>query len=313
LNETVLQLKTRIKNLNEKRYFCDIEVGQIELISGQFELRDNERVSSIPNVVEIRVKYRTLANVECSQCYNFLNCFVAPCGHYYCFGCFSETFLRISNERGVFSCASDIDNIASGNNTCGFVFNNEVLSKILNFHTEFEENIYIALNRIHLSSMQTKQCPTCKTECQRTNMDVKLRCNTSQCNGRNFFCWYCGFAWKNNNNVRECGNDDCINEDPILKSLIECGNHEICGVSTPKMRLCPYCNCPYYHSGRNCKFIHGCFSCKKGWCFICLKGERTENGAKKPMCSNGWYDACIPANIQTTYAGFRKKKNQNIK
>jgi len=281
VSNTVLNLKTRILELNEPRFFRDLALTKLNLVSGNVALADDAVISTIPSAVEINAKYEVCENNECQKCFNFVTCFLAPCGHYYCFGCFSDTFLKIQKQGGVFSCVSDIQGVSSGNDTCRFIFNQDILFNILNQNTEFEENIYIALNNIQLSYMQTKQCPNCKVECVRRNADIKLRCNTNLCNGRTIFCWFCGFAWGNNNSITDCGNETCIHEDSILKLLRECGTHRICGVDAPKVRICPHCNTPVYHSGKNCKFIHGCLGCKIGWCFICLQGERIVNGSKK--------------------------------
>jgi len=271
---------------------------------GEEKLNDNVVLSNCGgNAFELRAEfgYNTAA---CSVCMtDETECFITPCGHFYCDGCFIETFLTELEKGNTFRCEVNVDDPKeSGLNTCEYEFNVNFLNC---FGDEYQIKIGETLNTLAMRRLSTKICPRCRIDCVRNNEDVRLRCNTRECKRLNErdFCWYCGFTWLQNNSSVTCGNGACIGEDPLLKAIRECPETTLrlypehpstvkVEVKVPSMRLCPHCSAPYFHTSKYCKMIHGCTSCKKGWCFACLRPEKLENQRRVPTCSAGPYDVC---------------------
>lgn len=309
-NHTISQLKTSLHSLGKRNLMNDVPLERKGIYILEDEIPENLLVKDIGTDFEMKAYIVTLEDVECCGCDTLMQCFVSPCGHNYCTKCFVQFFLDEISKQNKYICQASL--LETGRpsdrdeDMCGYEFTYDFVNIIqLN-----EENIFKigkAFNDLAMTLMLTKHCPECKIDCIRVGNDVKLRCNNEQCLIKKiFFCWYCGFKWLSNTSNQECGNELCIGEDPLLKFIRECGPTELTlsgkKVSVPSVRLCPFCSAPYLHSGKNCKMIHGCNGCKRGWCFCCLKPEKiNENGRRTPTCSPLPYDLCEVAPVQTNY------------
>ncbi len=145
-------------------------------------------------------------------------------------------------------------------------------------------------------AMGIQECPGCHTLCERIKKkDKRLICRIcTKDKGRRFdFCWTCLHEWKSSG-IDKCGNEECDGEDPRLRTLRECGDKSVVGVSTPSIRSCPTCGTLIAHS-EACK--HMVCPCSANFCFICLK-------IKESTWSCGSFNSkCTPVPRQTEIPG----------
>ena len=122
-----------------------------------------------------------------------------------------------------------------------------------------------------VSEYSYKRCPQCKTLTERINEDrLRTECLICSQTERYEFCWCCMKKWKNSNNNKVCGNEDC---DPtsmsIMHQLQSCNVKEICDIkNVPIMRACPKCGMGIIHAGGSKHMV--CRVCKTEFCFVCL-------------------------------------------
>ncbi len=146
-------------------------------------------------------------------------------------------------------------------------------------------------------AMGIQECPGCRTLCERMEKkDKRLICRVcTKDKGRRFdFCWTCLHEWKSSG-VDKCGNEECDGEDPRIRTLRECDDKSVVGVSTPSIRACPKCGTLIAHIEK-CK--HMVCPCGTNFCYICLKIKKL----------TGWFcgsynSKCTPAARQTEIPG----------
>ncbi|XP_070849298.1 E3 ubiquitin-protein ligase ARIH2-like [Chaetodon trifascialis] len=126
------------------------------------------------------------------------------------------------------------------------------------------------------SYLNVKECPGCKTDVVRTNLnDLSVKCTvcTAERSSTYLFCWQCLRQWEGPKPRSDrCQNDGCTN--PLLERLRNCPDikfEDVKGVSgCPCVRACPTCGMVVEHSGLKCKNIT-CPQCKVEFCFVCLQ------------------------------------------
>jgi len=153
--------------------------------------------------------------------------------------------------------------------------------------------------------MLTSNCPNCRIDIIRRTNDVKLNCY----NCGLYLCWNCKKSWIGTSR-NSCGNNECNGMDPVLEfisqeSFVNISMYDASTVRTRKYRLCPHCGATYSHNGKNCKMIHSCYRCKKGFCFICLKpevhGTPTCDKDNNLINIHAAWIPCNPAPLQEQY------------
>jgi hypothetical protein len=129
-------------------------------------------------------------------------------------------------------------------------------------------------HNVCISDPKVSECPGCKSLCQRKDESKKCVFCTycSKNKGKQYyFCWECKREWKGSPSNKECGNDQCCQEQ-MLQVLKNCPTKEIPylkGLQVPSTRACPTCGTLIEHAGK-CKHMT-CTVCKIEFCFVCLR------------------------------------------
>ena len=164
----------------------------------------------------------------------------------------------------------------------------------------------IATN-LMFSLYNCKKCPQCETLTERINED-RLRTECLICSQveKYEFCWSCMKKWKNVNNYKVCGNEDCdpTNKD-VIHQLETCNVKEMSGIqNVPAMRACPECGMGISHI-RGCKHMV-CTVCNTEFCFACLSIKDKEKMIWPASCGS-WDAECEVAPRQKK---LPEKKNR---
>ena len=151
---------------------------------------------------------------------------------------------------------------------------------------DFDKNEFQHWNKIRqLRKLKDfTECPNCKTLCQRfsTSNSFKMKCNN--CNYGPHWCFSCKNIWKNSSiNSNICGNKNCdaiknINAQLQGCELADFGTQNV-NIKCPNIRACPYCMVIIERT-TGCR--HMKCSCKKEFCFLCLKKWYTCTPSKDP-------------------------------
>ena len=127
------------------------------------------------------------------------------------------------------------------------------------------------VTNLTFSRYNCQKCPQCETLTERINKDrLRTECLICSKTERYEFCWSCLKTWKNTNDYKVCGNENCdpSNTD-LMRQLETCDVKDIHGIkNVPAMRACPKCGMGISHTG-GCKHMT-CKICKTEFCFACL-------------------------------------------
>ena len=172
---------------------------------------------------------------------------------------------------------------------------------------KFQEILKSIATNLMFSLYNCKRCPQCDMLTQRINEDrLRTECLICSQTQKYEFCWSCMKKWKNTNDNKVCGNENC---DPTNKDIIHhletCNTKVISGIKdVPAMRACPEC-------GMGISHVHGCKHmvctiCKVEFCFACLSVKDKET-RKWPASCKDWNFKCEVAPRQKKLPDKKKK------
>ena len=138
-------------------------------------------------------------------------------------------------------------------------------------------------------SYDTQQCPQCLSLIFRNIKENENgnRTNCPFCPSKYSFCWGCCAEWKDESSPY-CSNSDCPTAflSQTIDILHKCDTKNIGSQKNcPTIRACPNCSQLINHTDA-CKHMD-CTSCKKSFCFVCLKMKKNGNwqcGGHSDVC-----------------------------
>ena len=147
------------------------------------------------------------------------------------------------------------------------------------FFTSVSKNAFANFCK-HNSAVDFRQCPGCRSFCERINKSDKIvRCGIcSKRSGKAYdFCWRCSNPYLSGHK--------CFAERVQILASAPLTTMEYSSVVCPSMRACPNCSALIEHAGK-CKHM-ACPQCKQKFCFVCLglfKDEKWHCGTYKEKC-----------------------------
>ena len=168
-----------------------------------------------------------------------------------------------------------------------------------------EQFLTMAITTNYYERQDIQQCPQCDTLCQREKKDSpQVNCIICPRKGKDYytFCWFCLREWKNSNSREICGNDLCRRAEIttlINSPMKEFEDHNGKKVNIPMWRACPRKGCHTLIEHTIACSIMTCISCRRGFCFICLKLANGDSLDCKTSTYNKVGIKCRPAPIQT--------------
>eukprot|EP01084_Bolivina_argentea_P307183 530907_1 len=208
--------------------------------------------------------------------------------------CMHCTFINDISNNSCEMCQNIKGNIEK-KQLCATKWNYSLIKQILysdNLDTDDHQN-NIKLVKLELLSARNKiqkhcnvqKCPKCNSLYFKDEYNIKhqhdFKTKCICCDNNNYFCFGCGQLW--GNDTHAC---DTSFRTELIKILNNVSTKKIGDVdNVPCMRACPNCAQIITHTDA-CKHMC-CKSCKKDFCFVCLKMKKNGNwkcGSSSSRC-----------------------------